>query len=61
MVVERKMQAPEGGQEDGSSSRYMTVAIPLPHEGVGRALRASYAPARNNVPTDMLDLLARLN
>ncbi|MEK6724247.1 MAG: hypothetical protein ACOY4N_05095 [Pseudomonadota bacterium] len=39
----------------------MTVALPLPYEGVGNALRSTYAPPRDGLPDDMTALLARLD
>ncbi|MES2172797.1 MAG: hypothetical protein V4523_02505 [Pseudomonadota bacterium] len=39
----------------------MTVALPEPYEGVGNALRATYAPGRDGVPDDMMALLAKLD
>ncbi|MGW8204000.1 MULTISPECIES: hypothetical protein [Sphingomonadaceae] len=39
----------------------MTVDVPEPYEGVGNALRATYAPGRDGVPDDMMALLAKLD
>jgi hypothetical protein len=39
----------------------MTVGLPLPYEGVGNALRATFRPSRNDLPLDMLELLAKLD
>lgn len=47
--------------EDNSSGRFTTVALPLPHEGIGKALRASFRPTQADLPNDMLDLLALLD
>lgn len=47
--------------QDGGNSRFVTVGTPAPYEGVGRALRATYAPVRENLPPDMLALLANLD
>jgi len=48
------------GRESGSG-RVVTVALPEPYEGVGNALRATYAPGRDGVPDDMMALLAKLD
>lgn len=41
--------------------RIVTVALPLPYEGLGNALRSTYAPPRDALPDDMTALLARLD
>ncbi|WP_231382245.1 hypothetical protein [Sphingobium indicum] len=48
------------GREFGDG-RIVTVALPLPYEGVGNALRATYAPPRDSLPDDIAALLARLD
>jgi len=48
------------GRESGNG-RVVTVAMPEPYEGVGNALRATYAPGRDGVPDDMMALLAKLD
>jgi hypothetical protein len=50
-----------GRRPKGCEGRVMTVAPPSPYEGVGNALRATFRPVRNDLPDDMLDLLARLD
>ena len=49
-------------EEVNSSGRsVMTVGLPQPYEGVGNALRATFAARRDNVPDDMMDLLRKLD
>lgn len=43
------------------ADRFMNVGLPLPHEGVGKALRSIFRPSRQETPQDMLDLLAKLD
>lgn len=45
---------------DAAPDRVVTVGLPLPYEGVGRALRSSYVPTKDSLPDDMLALLAKL-
>lgn len=48
------------GRKSGDG-RVVTVALPQPYEGVGNALRSTYAPPREGLPDDMAALLARLD
>jgi hypothetical protein len=41
-------------------ARWMSVRTPPLHEGVGDALRRSYAPRADDVPDDMMQLLDQL-
>lgn len=45
----------------GKADRFMNVGLPLPHEGVGKALRSIFQPSRQGTPQDMLDLLRKLD
>lgn len=38
-----------------------TVSVPQDHEGVGRALRSAYLPRVSDMPSDLQDLLDKLN
>ncbi|MCI4590161.1 hypothetical protein MOK15_08640 [Sphingobium sp. BYY-5] len=46
---------------DGERGRIVTVGLPLPYEGVGNALRSTYAPPCDAVPDDMMALLTKLD
>lgn len=46
---------------EGSNGRIVTVSLPSPHEGVGNALRSTFAPGREALPEDMAALLAKLD
>jgi hypothetical protein len=61
MEMQRKIfgQGASGG--DGGKGRMVTVALPTPYEGVGNALRSTYAPGRDALPDDMAALLAKLD
>ncbi|WP_066701404.1 hypothetical protein [Sphingobium amiense] len=39
----------------------VTVRSPAPYEGVGNALRSTFAPTRETLPADMMVLLDRLD
>lgn len=39
----------------------MTVGVPTPGDGIGRALRSAYRPKANDLPDDMLALLEKLD
>jgi hypothetical protein len=60
METQRKQMERTVRPEDGAG-RFTTVNLPLPHEGVGNALRATFRPRRDDMPDDMLQLLARLD
>lgn len=52
------------GQEKGASmtpSTLMSIEVPPRHQGVGNALRATFRPARDGVPDDMMALLNTLD
>ncbi len=44
----------------GGAGRIVTIGLPAPYEGVGKALRSAYRPAAGEMPDDMLALLAKL-
>ncbi|MGE4322254.1 MAG: hypothetical protein AB7E60_04415 [Sphingobium sp.] len=48
---------PDGGRRD----RFLTIGLPLPHDGVGKALRAIFPAARQDMPQDMMELLMKLD
>ncbi|WP_184473658.1 hypothetical protein [Rhizorhapis suberifaciens] len=48
-------------QQEEGNTRYQTVSRPVPHEGVGRALRSAYHQPENNLPPELGDLLGKLN
>ncbi|MBH1999443.1 MAG: hypothetical protein I8H96_09905 [Sphingomonadaceae bacterium] len=61
MMDQRKPLGRSATGLDSGNGRFVTVGPPAPYEGVGRALRATYAPARDNLPQDMMALLACLD
>lgn len=61
MEMQRKSSGQSAPGRDGGDGRIVTVALPLPYEGVGNALRSTYAPPREGLPDDMAALLARLD
>lgn len=61
MELESKYRPARAGREDATAGRYTTVTLPLPYDGVGKALRASFAPVRTDLPSDMLGLLDKLD
>jgi|TARA_B100000678_G_C17861790_1_gene363454 hypothetical protein len=61
MEMQRKSSGRSAPGRQGDKGRVVTVALPLPYEGVGNALRSTYAPPRDGLPDDMTALLARLD
>lgn len=61
MEMQRKSSGRSAPGRQGDDGRIVTVALPLPYEGVGNALRSTYAPPRDALPDDMTALLARLD
>lgn len=61
MDMQRKPVGQSAPGRDNGARHVVTVDLPLPYEGVGNALRASYRPARADLPSDMLDLLGKLD
>lgn len=61
MEMQRKPLGRSAAGRDNGSGRVVTVGLPLPYEGVGKALRTSFAPQRDSLPDDMLALLAKLD
>ncbi|WP_329603499.1 hypothetical protein [Sphingobium sp. CAP-1] len=59
--MQRKIIDRSASGRDGGGGRIFTVSLPSPCEGVGNALRSTYAPARDALPDDMMALLARLD
>lgn len=60
MEMQRKPLGRSAMARDGNG-RLMTVRVPAPYEGVGNALRSTYAPGRESLPDDMMALLAKLD
>lgn len=48
-------------QQEEGNTRYQTISRPVPHEGVGRALRSAYHQPENKLPPELNDLLGKLN
>ncbi len=61
MEMQRKIFGQGAIARDGGNARMVTVALPTPYEGVGNALRSTYAPGRETLPEDMAALLAKLD
>lgn len=61
MDMQRKPVGQLAPGRDNGVRHVVTVDLPLPYEGIGNALRASYRPARADLPSDMLDLLGQLD
>jgi hypothetical protein len=61
MDMQRKLGGQSAPGGDGGARRVVTVDLPLPYEGIGNALRASYRPIRSDLPSEMLDLLKQLD
>lgn len=61
MDMQRKTSGRPATGRDGGSGRIVTVGLPSPYEGVGNALRSTYAPGRESLPDDMMRLLAKLD
>ncbi|MEC3950066.1 hypothetical protein [Sphingobium sp. HWE2-09] len=61
MDIQRKAFGRSASGRDGGNARIVTVALPEPYEGVGNALRSTYATGRDALPADMMALLAKLD
>lgn len=61
MDMQRKYVGRSAMGRDGGQSRILTIGLPLPYEGVGKALHKSFSCGRGDLPDDMLDLLAKLD
>jgi hypothetical protein len=61
MQMQRKSSGRSAPGRDGGDGRIVTVALPLPYEGVGNALRSTFGLSRDALPDDMAALLARLD
>ncbi len=61
MEMQRKPLGRSAPGRDSGGGRVVNVALPLPYEGVGKALRSSFSAQRDTLPDDMLALLAKLD
>ncbi|ETI64070.1 hypothetical protein C100_09445 [Sphingobium sp. C100] len=61
MEMHRKTLGRSALGRDGELGRIVTVGLPAPYEGVGKALRSTYSPPRDSLPDDMMALLAKLD
>ncbi|WP_366941076.1 hypothetical protein [Sphingobium sp.] len=59
--MQRKIYGQTTRGREGGTGRIVTVALPAPYEGVGNALRSTFAPGREALPDDMAALLAKLD
>lgn len=61
MEMQRKPFGRTAAGQHGEKGHVVTIAPPPPYEGVGNALRSTYAPQRDALPDDMMQLLAKLD
>ncbi|WP_330219408.1 MULTISPECIES: hypothetical protein [Sphingobium] len=61
MDIQHKVVGRSAPDRKSGAGHIVTVALPEPYEGVGNALRATFAPGRDAVPDDMLALLTKLD
>lgn len=61
MDMQRKYGGRPPGEQDAGEWRMRTIGLPLPHDGVGGALRRSFHVHSNDLPADMLSLLTQLD
>ncbi|CAM5489210.1 putative protein OS=Sphingobium scionense OX=1404341 GN=GGQ90_005120 PE=4 SV=1 [Sphingobium scionense] len=61
MEMQRKPLGRSASGRDGGGARVVNVGLPLPYEGVGKALRTSFSAPHDTLPDDMLALLAKLD
>ena len=61
MEMQRKSIGRPVSGRDNSPHRIMTVGLPQPYEGVGKALRSTFRARCDSLPDDMMDLLAKLD
>ncbi|HAF42013.1 MAG TPA: hypothetical protein DCG90_09655 [Sphingobium sp.] len=61
MDMQRKSLGRSAPGRNGDRDRLVTVGLPTPYEGVGNALRSTYAPPREAIPDDMMALLMKLD
>jgi hypothetical protein len=61
MEMQRKSAGRPGNGRASADRSFMTVGVPQPYEGVGNALRSTFRAGRESLPSDMLDLLDKLD
>ncbi|MCP1471166.1 hypothetical protein J3E64_002870 [Sphingobium sp. OAS761] len=61
MEMQRKWTGRSARSMDSRRPSIVHVGLPMPYEGVGNALRSTFAPAKDALPEDMLDLLSKLD
>lgn len=61
MDMYRKPVGQSAPVRESSNACLVTVGLPLPYEGVGKALRSTFSAARDGLPDDMLALLGKLD
>ena len=59
--MQRKAISRSAQLQEGAIRRVLTIGMPQPYEGVGKALRSTFRPGREAIPDDMLDMLAQLD
>lgn len=61
MEMQRKPFGRSANGRDTGNARIVNIALPNPYEGVGNALRSTFAPGRDALPDDMIALLSKLD
>lgn len=61
MEMQRKTMSRSGNMRAGADRSFLTVGVPQPYEGIGNALRSTFRAGRDSLPSDMLDLLDKLD
>lgn len=60
MEMPRKSVGRSTPGREGGNGGLLTVGLPLPHEGVGNALRSTFVASDAGLPDDMMALLEKL-
>ena len=50
-----------GNGRKTTDRKFLTVGVPQPYEGIGNALQATFRAKRDSLPSDMMDLLKKLD
>jgi hypothetical protein len=61
MEMQRKTMSRSGNMRASADRSFLTVGVPQPYEGIGNALRSTFRAGRDSLPSDMLDLLDKLD
>lgn len=61
MEMQRKSVSRSGNGRKTTDRKFLTVGVPQPYEGIGNALQATFRAKRDSLPSDMMDLLKKLD